>query len=211
MSERTTSRVIPRLGPHDSIPLLTEVIDLPATQEPADPALGAASADGVIDTADMPDSGVVTQVGNVGEDSEGHAGRLSDLNDMSDLSDVVALHDVVELNDVVELDDDRDPPILDATPYLSGEDDLRAVRSELLTRVMMRFRTEWPQVVEAHTEATLQSRLAPLSAQLAAELTLALEARLVEWLDATLEEIERDPIERDPIERDPIERDPGRL
>lgn len=189
MSERTTSRVIPRPGPHDSIPLLTEVIDLPAT--PAD----AAPAGGVIDTTGMPASGVVTHVGNVGDGSDG----------ASDLGDMVALNDVVELTDVVALDDRFDnssdddsddgggPPILDATPYLSGEDDLRAVRSELLTRVMMRFRTEWPQVVEAHTEATLQSRLAPLTAQLAAELTQALEARLVEWLDATLEEIERDP------------------
>jgi len=175
MSERTTSRVIPRLGPNDSIPLLTEVIDLPAGHAEAAPA------DGVIDTADMSASGVITQVGHVG-----------DGNDPRGLRD-----DVVELTEVVDLDDDGSPPILDATPYLSGEDDLRAVRSELLTRVMMRFRTEWPQVVEAHTEATLQSRLAPLTAQLAAELTHALEARLVEWLDATLEEIERDPSERD--------------
>lgn len=151
MSDRTTSRVIPRLGPNDNIPLLTEVIDLPAT--PSDSPQGA-----VIDTADMPASGLVTQVGNV-----------------------------------IDPEDDPGPPIIDATPFLSGEDDLRAVRSELLTRVMMRFRTEWPQVVEAHTEATLQSRLAPLTAQLASELTQALEARLVEWLDATLEEIERDP------------------
>lgn len=74
-----------------------------------------------------------------------------------------------------------------------GEEDLRAVRQELMSRVMMRFRTEWPQVVLAHTEATIQSRLAPLTAQLATELTQALEARLVEWLDATLEEIERTP------------------
>jgi len=47
--------------------------------------------------------------------------------------------------------------------------------------------------VAAHTEATLQSRLAPLTAQLASELTQSLEARLVEWLDATLEEIEKTP------------------
>lgn len=159
MSERTTSRVIPRHGPNDNIPLLTEVIDLPAT--PAAELAQAAQAGCVIDTAAMPASGVVTQVGQTMEPS-------------------------------AQPEDDG-PPIIDATPFLSGEDDLRAVRSELLTRVMMRFRTEWPQVVEAHTEATLQSRLAPLTAQLASELTQALEARLVEWLDATLEEIERDP------------------
>lgn len=153
MSERTTSRVIPRLSPNDSVPLLTEVVELPETAfEP--PAQGT-----VIDTADMPESGVVTLVG----DTESPVGN------------------------------EAPPAVVDPAPLTPGEDDLRAVRTELLTRVMMRFRTEWPQVVEAHTEATLQSRLAPLTAQLASELTQALEARLVEWLDATLEEIERDP------------------
>ncbi|MGO4763471.1 hypothetical protein AB4120_13075 [Cupriavidus sp. 2KB_3] len=161
MSERTTSRVIPRLGPNDSVPLLTEVVDLPDLPESAFAPPGPASAGvgTVIDTANMPESGLVSSVG----DTEGG------------------------------VEDDPEAPMIDPVPFLPGEDDLRAVRSELLTRVMMRFRTEWPQVVEAHTEATLQSRLAPLTAQLASELTQALEARLVEWLDATLEEIERDP------------------
>jgi len=154
MSERTTSRVIPRLGPNDSVPLLTEVVELPETAfEASAPAQAI-----VIDTSDMPESGVVTSVG----DTESPIGETQ-------------------------------PAMVDPVPFIPGEDDLRAVRTELLTRVMMRFRTEWPQVVEAHTEATLQSRLAPLTAQLANELTQALEARLVEWLDATLEEIERDP------------------
>lgn len=172
MSERTTSRVIPRLGPNDSVPLLTEIVELPdaafeAPTQPLDqPALqpmAARPGATVIDTADMPESGVVTAVG-----------------DTDSLADAATAADT-------------QPPMVDAAAFLPGEDDLRAVRTELLTRVMMRFRTEWPQVVEAHTEATLQSRLAPLTAQLAAELTQALEARLVEWLDATLEEIERDP------------------
>jgi len=154
MSERTTSRVIPRLGPNDSVPLLTEVVELPETAFEAHPPAQAT----VIDTADMPESGVVTAVGDTESSIE-----------------------------------ESPPAMVDPAPFLPGEDDLRAVRTELLTRVMMRFRTEWPQVVEAHTEATLQSRLAPLTAQLASELTQALEARLVEWLDATLEEIERDP------------------
>lgn len=159
MSERTTSRVIPRLGPNDSVPLLTEIVELPETafEAPPQPARQEAT---VIDTADMPDSGVVTTVGHTESTAE-----------------VATAPDTLP----------------DAAVFMPGEDDLRAVRTELLTRVMMRFRTEWPQVVEAHTEATLQSRLAPLTAQLASELTQALEARLVEWLDATLEEIERDP------------------
>ncbi|GAA7760842.1 hypothetical protein ACUXAV_004298 [Cupriavidus metallidurans] len=161
MSERTTSRVIPRLDPNDSVPLLTEVVELPDTvfEAPA-PAPAPAQAT-VIDTADMPESGVVTAVGDFGSAGEDAPAAASD--------------------------------VVDTAPFMPGADDLRAVRTELLTRVMMRFRTEWPQVVEAHTEATLQSRLAPLTAQLANELTQALEARLVEWLDATLEEIERDP------------------
>lgn len=187
MSERTTSRVIPRLGPHDSVPLLTEVVELPdevfaptqpPTQSPTQPPTQATAqhaqaqpprAATVIDTADMPESGMVTSVG-----------------------DTEAMADIANVADIGAAADVRSPQV-DAAPFMPGEDDLRAVRTELLTRVMIRFRTEWPQVVEAHTEATLQSRLAPLTAQLASELTQALEARLVEWLDATLEEIERDP------------------
>ncbi|MGH8784895.1 MAG: hypothetical protein ACREYA_07385 [Cupriavidus necator] len=158
MSERTTSRVIPRLDPNDSIPLLTEVFELPDAGAAA-PA--AASQEGVIDTFGMADSGLVMHVGDTG--------------------DAVADEGAAPASAMPE---DTGAP---------GEDDLRAVRTELLTRVMMRFRTEWPQVVAAHTEATLQSRLAPLTAQLASELTQSLEARLVEWLDATLEEIEKTP------------------
>lgn len=172
MTKHTTSRVIPRLGPNDSIPLLTEVVDFP---DGSQDATAVPSDTGVIDTAGMTASGVITHVGDTGE---------------PDVLDIPVLTDEID-------DDDATLPLGEAAGrYLSdapGEEDLRAVRTELLTRVMMRFRTEWPQVVEAHTEATLQARLAPLTAQLAAELTQALEARLVEWLDATLEEIERDP------------------
>lgn len=158
MSERTTSRVIPRLDPNDSIPLLTEVFELPdaGTAAPA-----AAAQEGVIDTFGMADSGLVMHVGDTG--------------------------------DAVADEGTAPASAMPADTGAPGEDDLRAVRTELLTRVMMRFRTEWPQVVAAHTEATLQSRLAPLTAQLASELTQSLEARLVEWLDATLEEIEKTP------------------
>ena len=74
MSERTTSRVIPRLGPHDSVPLLTEVVELPdevfaptqpPTQSPTQATAQPAQAQPpraatVIDTADMPESGMVT-------------------------------------------------------------------------------------------------------------------------------------------------------
>lgn len=162
MSERTTSRVIPRLGPNDSIPLLTEVVELPDADTAPPAHAGTAVDDGVIDTFGMDDSGLVMQVGDTGDAALDKA-----------------------------LVPEQRPAEADAGE--PGEDDLRAVRTELLSRVMMRFRTEWPQVVAAHTEATLQSRLAPLTAQLASELTQSLEARLVEWLDATLEEIERTP------------------
>ncbi|SOY49554.1 hypothetical protein [Cupriavidus taiwanensis] len=163
MSERTTSRVIPRPEPHDSIPLLTEVVELPDAGTEADteaPAqAGAAADDGVIDTFGMDDAGMVMQVGDTGD---------------------AALDDALV-------------PAPAAAQTDAGDDDLRAVRTELLSRVMMRFRTEWPQVVAAHTEATLQSRLPQLAAQLASELTQSLEARLVEWLDATLEDMEKAP------------------
>ncbi|NOV25165.1 hypothetical protein E5S69_16795 [Cupriavidus necator] len=163
MSERTTSRVIPRPEPHDSIPLLTEVVELPDADSVAPAPAGATADDGVIDTFGMDDAGLVMQVGDTGD---------------------AALDDAL-----ATAQPDAEPaPATDA-----GEDDLRAVRTELLSRVMMRFRTEWPQVVAAHTEATLQARLAPLTAQLASELTQSLEARLVEWLDATLEEMEKAP------------------
>lgn len=163
MSERTTSRVIPRPEPHDSIPLLTEVVELPDAGTEADteaPAqAGAAADDGVIDTFGMDDAGMVMQVGDTGDPAL----------------------------------DDALVPAPPAAQTDAGDDDLRAVRTELLSRVMMRFRTEWPQVVAAHTEATLQSRLPQLAAQIASELTQSLEARLVEWLDATLEEMEKAP------------------
>ncbi|SPR98027.1 hypothetical protein [Cupriavidus taiwanensis] len=163
MSERTTSRVIPRPEPHDSIPLLTEVVDLPDADTEAPAQAGAAVDDGVIDTFGMDDAGMVMQVGDTGD---------------------AALDDAIV---------PAQPAAGTDTATDTGDDDLRAVRTELLSRVMMRFRTEWPQVVAAHTEATLQSRLAPLTAQLASELTQSLEARLVEWLDATLEEMEKAP------------------
>ncbi|RAS10100.1 hypothetical protein [Cupriavidus alkaliphilus] len=163
MSERTTSRVIPRPEPHDSIPLLTEVVDLPDADTEAPAQAGAAADDGVIDTFGMDDAGMVMQVGDTGD---------------------AALDDAIV---------PAEPAAGTGTATDTGDDDLRAVRTELLSRVMMRFRTEWPQVVAAHTEATLQSRLAPLTAQLASELTQSLEARLVEWLDATLEEMEKSP------------------
>ncbi|MEM5276549.1 hypothetical protein VSR17_16100 [Cupriavidus taiwanensis] len=156
MSERTTSRVIPRPEPHDSIPLLTEVVELPDAGTEASQA-----DDGVIDTFGMDDAGLVMQVGDTGD---------------------------------AALDQALDQPLAGTdSATASGDDDLREVRTELLSRVMMRFRTEWPQVVAAHTEATLQSRLPQLAAQLASELTQSLEARLVEWLDATLEEMEKAP------------------
>ncbi|EHP40497.1 hypothetical protein OR16_25888 [Cupriavidus basilensis OR16] len=192
MTERTTSRVIPRIGPNDSIPLLTEVIDLPTdgARQPAPDAprapqtvawsdAGASSPSHAQPAHDMTWPGPVTHVVMPRETGEGMAAP-----------EIPALHSPAPSTQ------DGAYSASHATHHPSpppSPEELRAVRSELLTRVMMRFRTEWPQVVEAHTEATLQSRLAPLTAQLAAELTQAMEARLVEWLDATLEEIERDP------------------
>lgn len=141
MTDRTTSRVIPRPDANDSIPVLTEVFELPGdgpgSGEPEEQAAGAPGEEAGVPQAEA-------QV-----DAELSTGP--------------------------------------------SDDDLRAVRTELLSRVMMRFRAEWPPLVQAQTEAALQERLAPLATQIANELSRALEARLVEWLDATLEDIERDP------------------
>lgn len=186
MTERTTSRVIPRIGPNDSIPLLTEVIELPADASrprAADAPGASAAVPQAGDTSqsplhDTPWPGAVTHVVLPAEPGS------------------TPVPDVPVLSQPSPSTHDGAYSVSHATPHASAPpsaEELRAVRSELLTRVMMRFRTEWPQVVEAHTEDTLRSRLAPLTAQLASELTQALEARLVEWLDATLEEIERDP------------------
>lgn len=130
MSERTTSRVIPRPEPHDSIPLLTEVVELPDADTAAPAQAGAAADDGVIDTFGMDDAGMVMQVGDTGD---------------------AALDDaIVPVQPAAEADTATDTD----TNAGDDDDDLRAVRTELLSRVMMRFRTEWPQVVAAHTEAT---------------------------------------------------------
>lgn len=175
MSERTTSRVIPPAGAHDSIPLLTEVIELPP-DIPLRSSRQAAPSAGVVDTSGMAPSGLVTQVGDTGGEDDGEPVPALTQPAHAPVEEIAGAYAAQQMP---------------AGP--AGDEELRAMRSELLTRVMMRFRAEWPQVVEAHTEATLHARLAPLTAQLAAELTRSLEARLVEWLDATLEEIEGDP------------------
>ncbi|MDF3839792.1 hypothetical protein P3W85_43675 [Cupriavidus basilensis] len=185
MTERTTSRVIPRMGPNDSIPLLTEVVELPA--DGATPPLPGAGA--------MP--GAAARAGDAGPPAQlndaAWPGAVTHVVMPMEPGSAVPVPDVPTLSQPAPSTRDGAYSVSHASAPPPSEEELRAVRSELLTRVMMRFRTEWPQVVEAHTEATLQSRLAPLTAQLASELTQALEARLVEWLDATLEEIERDP------------------
>ncbi|WP_454722691.1 MULTISPECIES: hypothetical protein [Cupriavidus] len=185
MTERTTSRVIPRIGPNDSIPLLTEVIDLPAD----------AARQGAVDEAGAAPAGGTAQPHD-GHTPHEAAWPGAPTHVVVPREAATPVPDVPALAQPNPSTQDGAYSVTHATPHAApppSDEELRAVRSELLTRVMMRFRTEWPQVVEAHTEATLQSRLAPLTAQLAAELTQALEARLVEWLDATLEEIERDP------------------
>lgn len=72
-------------------------------------------------------------------------------------------------------------------------DERHAVRAEVTARVLARFRGEWPSIVQAQTEAVLQDRFAVLVEQVASELTRSLESKLVAWLDATLEDIARQP------------------
>lgn len=54
--------------------------------------------------------------------------------------------------------------------------------------VMWRFQSEWPALIEAQCRAAMESRLSLLSEQLAAELTRTLEARLMDWLGAALDD-----------------------
>ena len=152
MTDRTTSRVIPRPEANDSIPVLTEVFELPA-------------------------------------DEPGQGPEVSEAREAAEAAEVPEAAEGAEAADVAQ---PRAEPEV-GLPDGPTDEDLRAVRTELLSRVMMRFRAEWPPLVQAQTEAALQERLAPLATQIANELSRALEARLVEWLDATLEDIERDP------------------
>ncbi len=60
--------------------------------------------------------------------------------------------------------------------------------ARMMGHVMWRFQTEWPALIETQCREALESRLSLLSEQLAADLTRTLEARLMEWLGAALED-----------------------
>jgi len=54
--------------------------------------------------------------------------------------------------------------------------------------VLWRFQSEWPALIEAQCRAAMESRLSLLSEQLADDLTRSLEARLMDWLGAALDD-----------------------
>lgn len=60
--------------------------------------------------------------------------------------------------------------------------------ARVMGEVMWRFQSEWPTLIEAQCRAALESRLSLLTEQLAADLTRTLEARLMEWLGAALDD-----------------------
>ena len=60
--------------------------------------------------------------------------------------------------------------------------------ARVMGHVMWRFQTEWPALIESQCRVAMESRLSLLSEQLAADLTRTLEARLMEWLGAALED-----------------------
>lgn len=60
--------------------------------------------------------------------------------------------------------------------------------ARVMGEVMWRFQSEWPGLIEAQCRAALESRLSLLTEQLAADLTRTLEARLMDWLGAALDE-----------------------
>ena len=60
--------------------------------------------------------------------------------------------------------------------------------ARVMGEVMWRFQSEWPALIESQCRAAMESRLSLLSEQLAADLTRTLEARLMEWLGAALDD-----------------------
>lgn len=60
--------------------------------------------------------------------------------------------------------------------------------ARVMGEVMWRFQSEWPALIEAQCRAALESRLSLLTEQLAADLTRTLEARLMDWLGAALDD-----------------------
>ena len=60
--------------------------------------------------------------------------------------------------------------------------------ARVMGEVMWRFQSEWPALSEAQCRAALESRLSLLTEQLAADLTRTLEARLMDWLGAALDD-----------------------
>ncbi|WP_296227205.1 DUF2486 domain-containing protein [Ralstonia sp. UBA689] len=60
--------------------------------------------------------------------------------------------------------------------------------ARVMGEVMWRFQSEWPALIEAQCRAALESRLSLLTEQLAVDLTRTLEARLMDWLGAALDD-----------------------
>nr|WP_311527772.1 DUF2486 domain-containing protein [uncultured Ralstonia sp.] len=60
--------------------------------------------------------------------------------------------------------------------------------ARVMGEVMWRFQSEWPALIESQCRAAMESRLSLLSEQLAADLTRTLEARLMDWLGAALDD-----------------------
>lgn len=109
------------------------------------------------------------------------------------------------LTEIVDLDDAAPAATPDATPERAHADVPPTLREQglaptsamppagtdaarVMGHVMWRFQTEWPAMIEAQCRTALESRLSMLTEQLAADLTRTLEARLIEWLGAALED-----------------------
>ncbi|MCO5399832.1 DUF2486 domain-containing protein [Ralstonia soli] len=109
------------------------------------------------------------------------------------------------LTEIVELDDAAQAPEPVETPVPAEAHVPPALREQglaptspmpppgtdaarVMGHVMWRFQTEWPAMIEAQCRSALESRLSMLTEQLAADLTRTLEARLIEWLGAALED-----------------------
>lgn len=110
------------------------------------------------------------------------------------------------LTEIVELDDaapvaapavEPTPAPADVVPPALREQGLAPTSAmppagtdaaRVMGHVMWRFQTEWPALIETQCREAMESRLSLLSEQLAADLTRTLEARLMEWLGAALDD-----------------------
>lgn len=117
-------------------------------------------------------------------------------------NNIPVLTEIVELEDAAPVAAPAAPPLAPDAPKVHVPPALREQglaptsamppagtdAARVMGEVMWRFQSEWPALIESQCRAAMESRLSLLSEQLAADLTRALEARLMDWLGAALDD-----------------------